>query len=132
VREPFHTNAERLIELCICGHVQGFLASHTILNVFYIIRKDYSIEKRKEICLMLCKKFNIIDINRTMIVESLQNNDWDDLEDGLQMHCAMVEGLDYIITRDINGFKSSKIQVLSPEVFLNIFENETDNKQIVL
>lgn len=117
-REPFMQNAKRIIELCILGKIKGHLTSHTLLNVFYIARKRWSVEERKEILLMLCEKFNIIGVNRSLIVASLQNNDWDDLEDGLQMQSASAENLGYIITRDLKDFKASKVQALSPKEFL--------------
>ena len=121
-REPFLKNAKEILEPCICGKVQGYLASHTILNIFYITRKHKSVAERKEILLMLCEKFNIIGINKEMITASLKNNAWDDLEDGLQIQCAIVESLDYIVTRDPKGFESSEVEVHSPESFIKLLK----------
>ena len=97
-REPFFQSAKVIMEACINGKVRGHLASHTILNIFYITRKEKSIKERKEILLMLCQMFNIIGIDCKMIVETLSNDAWNDLEDGMQMQCATIESLDYIIT----------------------------------
>ena len=117
-REPFLQAAKDIMEPCISGQRRGHLASHTILNTFYIARKQKSVKERKEILLLLCKKFNVIGIDRPMIMKSLQNDAWDDLEDGLQMHCADMEELDYIVTRDPKGFETSPVPVFSPEEFL--------------
>ena len=119
-REPFLQRAKDVLEPCLHGVIHGYLASHTLLNVFYITRKEKSIEERKEILLLLCEKFSIIGINREMIVASLLNDAWGDLEDGLQMQCAAVEELDCIVTRDSKGFETSKVQVYSPEAFLQM------------
>jgi len=124
-REPFVRQADQIMRCCITGMVKGHLASHSILNIFYITRRAFDIEKRKEILLMLCEKFNVIGLGRQMIVESLHNENWNDLEDGLQMSCAVTEGVDYIITRDSEGFEFSKVQALSPGAFLKMFEAET-------
>ena len=121
-REPFAEYADEIMRYCIIGKIQGHLASHTLLNAFYITRKQKSIAERKEFLLMLCEKFVIIGINKQAIMETLQNEEWDDLEDGLQIQCAIIEDLDYIITRDPKGFESSKIQALSPEEFLKILK----------
>ena len=123
-REPFAECADEIMRNCIVGKIQGYLASHTLLNAFYITRKRKSIEERKEFLLMLCEKFVIVGIDKQTIVSALQNEEWDDLEDGLQIQCAIIEDLDYIITRDPKGFKSSKIQALSPEEFLNLLKNK--------
>jgi len=43
--------------------------------------------------------------------------DWEDfrdLEDDLQIKCADLEGVNYIITRDPEGFKKAGIPTLSP------------------
>jgi len=120
-RKHFVECADEIMKSCIIGKIQGYLASHTLLNAFYITRKQKSIEERKEFLLMLCEKFAIIGIDKQTIMNALKNEEWDDLEDGLQIQCALVEDLDYIITRDPKGFKSSKIQVFSPEEFLKIW-----------
>ena len=120
-RVPFNINAEKIISLCAANEICGHLASHTLLNIFYITRRHLSVEERKEILLFLCKKFNIIGIDKQAIVSSLQNKNWNDLEDGLQMQCAFVKNLDYIITRDLNDFQTSKVQVLLPDNFLEVW-----------
>ena len=120
-REPFLQNAKDIMEPCIRGEIYGHLAAHTLLNVFYIARKHKSIEERKEVLLMLCERFNIIGMDRQMITAALNNDAWPDLEDGLQMHCALVEELDYIVTRDKKDFASSPVHVCSPNEFLRIY-----------
>ena len=68
-REPFLQNAKAVLEPCLRNEIRGYLTGHTILNIFYIARKHKSVEERKEILLLLCKKFNIIGIDREMIVK---------------------------------------------------------------
>ena len=124
-REPFQENAKKVMEYCIRGEMQGYLASHTILNVFYIVRKDMSIDERKEILLFLCNSFSIIGIDRLMIVQTLQRGEWGDLEDGLQMLSAAHENLDYIVTRDTKCFTASAVKILSPEELIELIKIET-------
>jgi len=117
-REPFRTDSEKIINLCIQGEVQGYLACHTILNMFYILRKERSIAERKEILLMLCNNLNIIGINNKMLISVLCSDDLRDIEDDMQIQCAVDNNLDYIVTRDISDFKKSSVQILSPKEFL--------------
>ena len=117
-REPFHANAKAIIELCINNEVQGYLACHTILNMFYILRKERSIAQRKEILLMLCNSFDIIGIDHKMLIEVLCSDSLKDIEDDMQMQCAVEKELDYIITRNIKDFKDSKVKAMLPEDFL--------------
>lgn len=117
-RRPLAKAAQKVIELCINGTMRGFLAAHTILNIFYIIRKEKSVAERKEILFMLCDCFEIINIDKAMIVSALENDTWQDLEDGLQMHCAVQSSVDVIITRNIKDFANSPVKALLPEEFI--------------
>ena len=121
-RSPFAGQAGRILELCINGDLDGYLASHTIINTFYITRKEKSIEERKRFLLMLCQKFAIVGIDKQMLIHALRNDKWYDLEDGLQIQCAITANLDYIVTRDPKGFSDSSIKALSPEAFLEIWD----------
>ena len=121
-RQPFTNSAERIMEYCISGNLRGYLSGHSLLNIFYITRKEKSVKDRKEILLMLCDWFEIINIDSEMIIIALQNENWQDLEDGLQMQSAIQEKLEYIITRDINGFAHSEIKAILPEDFIKIPE----------
>ena len=94
-REPFTEQAEKIMHYCIRGNVIGYLTARTMQNIFYIARKQKSVAERKKFILMLCEKFRIIGISREAIIEALQNKMWDDLEDGLQMQCAITENVDY-------------------------------------
>jgi predicted nucleic acid-binding protein len=121
-RRPFAESAKKIMELCITDKLHGYLAAHTILNIFYIVRKEKSVAERKEILLMLCDCFEIVDVKKSMIVDVLENEKWQDLEDGLQMQCAAQVKLDYIITRNIKDFSDSEIKALLPEDFLKMLD----------
>jgi hypothetical protein len=123
-REPFLKHSKEVIEICASGKARGYLASHTILNVFYITRTKYSVAQRIEMGLMLFDTFEIIDINCDMIIKTLKSIGLKDLEDGLQMRCATDMRLNYIITRDIKDFDISETKALLPEEFLLKFRGD--------
>ncbi|WP_288749924.1 hypothetical protein [uncultured Treponema sp.] len=91
------------------------------LTFFFILRKDKTVEERKALILNLCSFFIVIPEDKNFYTAVCQNNDWNDLEDGLQMKCADFENLDYIVTRDAGkGFNNSPVKVISAENFLNV------------
>ena len=120
-RKPFHQNAKAIIEPCINEEIQGFLACHTILNLFYLLRKDYSALERKDILLMLCNYFHIVGIDQEMLETALNIDNFIDIEDGTQIQCATKEKMDFIATRDVKGFDGSAVKVLSPEAFISTY-----------
>ena len=52
--------------------------------------------------------FDIIGIDKAKLLMGLENEDFQDFEDCLQMECAKEYGALYIITRNINDFKKIK------------------------
>ena len=120
-RKPHSENASKIINSCIKGEYEGYISSHSLSDLFYILRKDKSIDERKKLILNLCKFFKIIPENKTLFISVCTNSDWNDLEDGLQMKCAELEKLDYIISRDNeNGYKNSPVKVIDSEDFLKL------------
>lgn len=52
-RELHFSNADKIIKLCADQKIQGFMAAHSISNMFYILRKDMSVEMRREVLFRL-------------------------------------------------------------------------------
>src|SRR5574344_1328606 len=114
-REPFFESARVLIKLCIEGKESGIIAAHSIINIDYISKKQYSMQERRFILENLCKFFEVETVNRDKLVNAVKNADFSDLEDGIQYECALIQKADYIITRNPKDFKNSIIPILSAE-----------------
>ena len=48
-REPFFEDAKDVILSCADGKAKGCIAAHSIPNMFFILRKDYSVKERREV-----------------------------------------------------------------------------------
>jgi predicted nucleic-acid-binding protein len=121
-RELDSACANEIIKLCAKQIISGFMAAHSISNMFYILRKDYSVEERKEMLLDLCSIIDIVDIDKQKIIISLSNKDFSDFEDCLQAECAKRVNADYIITRNLKDFTNSPVPSILPDDFLKINE----------
>ena len=118
-REPFSENASKIINSCVKKENEGYISAHSLSDIFFILRKDKTVEERKALILNLCSFFIVIPEDKNFYTAVCQNNDWNDLEDGLKMKCADFENLDYIVTRDAGkGFNNSPVKVISAENFL--------------
>jgi predicted nucleic acid-binding protein len=117
-RDPFLKSAEMIFEACATGKVEGCLAAHTFSNIFYILRKVFSVTERREILLDLCHMFTVEGINQGVIEAAIKNDAFDDFEDALQEECAKSLGVDFIVTRDIKDYGSSDFQIVSPDEFV--------------
>ena len=93
----------------------------SITNLWYILRKDSTDPERREIINTLLECFEIAEINKTIIQNAINRNNFSDFEDCLQDECAKTYKADYIITRDKDDFTMSLIPTLFPTEFLNNF-----------
>ena len=116
-REPNATNAKVIIEQCLFGHVHGYITSHSLTDIFYILRKDFSVEKRKQLLSLLCEGMNVIPETRQTILQALNHKEWQDLEDALQMQCAKEVGVEYIVTQNVKDFQTSEVKAVCEEEF---------------
>ena len=119
-RTPYNTFADKIINLCSDGVIRGYIASISIPNIFYIMRKDLAVKELRGLLLDLCDIVDIIGIGRQKILTSLLKEDFSDFEDCLQIECAKQVNADYIITRDLSDFSDSPIPAILPDYFLKI------------
>lgn len=87
-RKPRQEYAREVILACNQRSVDGCIAAHTISNMFYILRKDYSVQERKDILKDICLLFEVEGIDKSKLISALDNTDFKDFEDCLQMECA--------------------------------------------
>lgn len=119
-REPFFEDAKQIMLSCAKGKSKGCIAAHSISNMFFILRKDYSVEERKEILSNLCVILDVEGIDKTKLMAGLPNEDFSDFEDCLQMECAKSYRADYIVTRNISDYNASEIKAIEPKEYLEL------------
>lgn len=66
-RHPFAVNANIIIEKCARREITGFLAAHSISNLFYILRKDFNPDERRNFIKDLCKIFYISNLDGKLL-----------------------------------------------------------------
>lgn len=123
-------NAEKILKLCFQKDCNGYIAAHSITNIFYILRKRFSVAERKKMLLDLCEFIEVVGIHKEIIFDALKDQTFDDLEDRIQYECAQLINTDYIITRNIADFENSSIPVMLPKDFLELIEKQQQEKEI--
>ena len=119
-REPFFEDAKEVILSCVEGNIKGCIAAHSISNMFFILRKDYNIQERREILSNLCSIFDIEGIDKDKLLAGLSNEDFPDFEDCLQMECAKSYGAEYIVTRNVSDYATSEVRAIEPKDYLKL------------
>jgi len=96
------------------------LSDISVINIAYIVRKEFTKDEIKNIINLLTKRYNIISANSKIILNA-NSSDFKDFEDGVQYFCAKEIEADLIITRNKKDFKTSNITVLSAEEFYTLY-----------
>lgn len=120
IREPFYKDAEKIVHACVEGTVKGCIAAHSISNMFFILRRDYDTRERREVLSNLCSIFDVEGIDKRKLLLGLQNEDFLDFEDCLQMECAKAYNAGYIVTRNLDDYKLSEVQAILPREYLEL------------
>ena len=120
MREPFYDNPSEIVRRCVDGIYRGCVAAHSISNMFFILRKDYTAKERREILSSLCTIFDVEGIDKAKLLSGLANEDFSDFEDCLQMECAKSYGADYIVTRNVSDYSVSDIKAILPSQYLGL------------
>lgn len=119
-REPFYEDAKKVVLTCTEGETEGCIAAHSISNMFYILRKDYDVKDRQEILTNLCTIFDVEGIDKVKLLSGLQNENFSDFEDCLQMECAKAYNAEYIVTRNVDDYRSSEVKAILPKDYLKL------------
>lgn len=122
-REPFYELSARILGLIESGQVTGFVASHSLPTLFYILKKDQAIKNPKTIVSNLLQIIKVASVDQSTIEQAL-NLDYKDFEDAIQMSSALQCKADYLITRNIKDFQPPLIPVLQPVEFLAITNSQ--------
>jgi len=113
-REPFYQASAKLLDYLENNPKKGFIAWHSIANLFYIISKSIGEKHAKLFIIKLCQFIQIVptENNEVLLASTLP---MDDFEDALQCAAALKCNADVIVTRNIKDYKNSPIKAITPE-----------------
>lgn len=125
-RSEFYADADKIFEFCSRDENEGYVAFHSLPNVWYVLRKKDDAERRrmlKEVCTIL----TVTGTSHDMVVDAIERDNFKDFEDCLQDKCALTVGADYIITRNVKDFANADTKVIAPADFVKEFiDNPTE------
>lgn len=110
----------KFFNMVVDEKIDGYLTSHSLVDFFYITRKDLSLETRKNFVMALVNNFTILTESNQIFRQALLIPELADLEDCLQMQCADEAFLDFIVTENINDFKNSQVKAINAQEFLKV------------
>ena len=97
----------------------GYTSSTIITNIYYVQRKLESHNKAINFIRKLLLLLKILPVDSEIIHKAVESN-FKDFEDSIQNETALKYNVDYLITRNLNDYKKTQLEVLSPEEFIKI------------
>ncbi len=119
-RDPFYNNSSEVLSLVESKKIMAFTSPIVIANIFYILRKIKSKEFALESLRKLRLFMKVMSVNETHIDKALAAG-FKDFEDAIQYYVSMDKKLEFIITRNKEDYRLSKISVCTPAEFLKIY-----------
>ena len=116
-REPFYRAASDIMTKCAEKELIGYIAIHSVPNLWYILRKIPE-EKRREWLQDICGILQVAGASHEDVLRAIKNRAFSDFEDCLQDRCAEGIGASYIVTRNVTDFTSSTIPAITPDDLL--------------
>lgn len=116
-RQDFVKDSSMIWKLCETDQAKGYISALTIANLMYIMRKQLDPETIEKLLVQLKFIFDFTDFGVSDLQRAAEMK-WTDFEDAVQSATAERLHADFIITRNVKDFRSSKIMALTPTEFL--------------
>lgn len=119
-RDFFYKESKEVLMKCTHENVEGFIAMHSVSNLWFILRNE-SKENRRKCLRIICLALTVCNANHIEVYNAVKNESFIDFEDCLQEACAYQNKMDYVITRNVKDFKNSRVKALTPKDFIDIY-----------
>ena len=116
-REPFYKYAARLFTSADEQKLKIYVSSLCFGNLNYILSKQKSVSEARKILSRFKVLVNVLSVD-DKIIELALNSDFVDFEDAIQYYCAIENGINIVVTRNLKDFKHATIPVLTAEEFV--------------
>ena len=115
-RGPWADDSSDVFDLCESGVLDGFVAWHTLANLYYFVRQRGANGARAFIAEVLSAA-QVVPVGHADMQYALEL-DMSDLEDAMQVAAAVACRAARIITRNTRHYRKSPIPAVTPAAFL--------------
>ena len=123
-REPFSSSAAKLFSKVDKGEITGYVCATTITTLHYLTSKVIGADAAIEEINKLMMLFEVAPVNRAVLDAALTSG-FKDFEDAVVHESGVYKETQGIVTRDLNGFKKSKIPIYSPAELSIMLESKS-------
>ncbi len=116
------SNAKIILDEISNGNIKGYISGSIVHILSYFLLRVFGVEKTKETILEIIEDFEIIDMPKEKIIQSLHSK-MNDIEDALQYYVALHHNINYFISNDKQLKKEglTTLPVLKPSDYIKEF-----------
>jgi len=118
-RKDFYKHSSDILDSIQNKKFLGFIAWHSISNLYYLLRPKVGKVSTINFIDDLTDILQIAPASNDQLKLALKLNA-PDLEDAMQISCAIACKASYILTRNATHYKKSPIEALSPRDFMKL------------
>lgn len=131
-RYPWSEEAAELFARVETGELEGYLCATTVTTIHYLATRTVGRNQARREVRKLLSLFDVAPVQRPVLDAAIEL-DFDDFEDAVLYEASRQVSAGVIVTRDVRGFGSARLPVLSPKAFASILsqrEREIEDHQI--
>ncbi len=117
MRQPFFDAAAKVLKLSARDNICEFVSASAVTDIYYIafqsVRDKEQVRKLIE---QLLQIVSVAAVSEKEIKNALKLP-WNDFEDSVQYSVALLQNMDYVVTRNAKDYKMSDIPVCTPREF---------------
>jgi predicted nucleic acid-binding protein len=115
-REPFYEYAAALFTQADQQNITLFISSLSFAHLHYILMKQKSSSETRKILSRFKVLVKVLPVD-DKILELALHSEFTDFEDALHYYCAIENGINLLITRNIKDYKHASIPVFTAESY---------------
>ena len=119
-RMPFYNDAAELFSLADKKTIRLSLSSLSLANIHYALKKLKPEQEARNIIRNFKILVQVLSFDNKIVDLSL-NSDFKDFEDAIQYFTAIENDKELIVTRNMSGYRESKIPVMTAREFIKSF-----------
>lgn len=117
-RSPWVTDSQAVWDANHRQEIHGHVVATTVTNLFYIARKLVGQSLALSGVRDCLTAFDVVPVDQT-ILQDAATLSGSDFEDNVIIRCAVMSGMDVIVTRNLPDFADSPVPAISPGELLN-------------
>lgn len=120
-RAPFYAASAGVLSAVERGQARGYVAAHSLPTLFYLVQKTGGAQEARLAVARLMELLQVAPVDGETASRALALP-YRDFEDAVQMAAALGVRADYVVTRDLEGFRPPLVPTITPAELLPLLQ----------